>query len=213
MSRTKYRRIVSVAVSLFFASTASLCLAEPFGHDELGVLVQARWSIGELHSEQNRWQAHIALNSASDVARTVNKFALTKYGLADSLQDDSLAGYFQQRSPHTLLFSLDASGNGMGYLYGLPVMGKFSPVLHAAGTESSTGGSFIANPWVWVGAVAIGVAASSGGGSSGGGSGEGNTTSVVTIPKGPVVGTDDCRLVDTSEGVNEATVIGRECGQ
>lgn len=167
-----YKKIIGLVIGVL-AITPNLCLAAPPGKQP-SVLLEFDWQIGDVHTEQRRWGVSFAMGSAGDVHRSINKRASLQSGQKVEIGNEILAGYFQERSPYALKWSTDSFGNSLGLLYGLPVMEKFSPVLNATDNSDGSSTSVFANPWTWVGAIAIGLAVSS---SDNGGSDE-DTNSV-----------------------------------
>ncbi len=193
-----FRRVLSRVVTLAFTLSPCLSYAAP-PQDQVGVLVGFNWNVGDVHPDQSRWQANFALGSTGNIVRSIYEAASINGNVDDSFQYEYIAGYYHERSLLPLQWSTDSMGNSLGRLYGVPVMTKFSPVFNASGSSTGADSTIVSNPWVWVGAVVVGVAAAAGGG-GGGGSNSSSTNS-----GGTLIGGDECNVV--SGGASDPRVV------
>ncbi len=200
MSSLVFRRVLSSIVALALTLSPCLSYAAP-PQDHLGVLVEFDWQIGDVHTEQRRWELSFAAGSTGDVQRSMNVRS-HQSGQTAQIGNEILTGYFQERSPYALKWSIDAFGRSVGLLYGLPMVAKFTtPVLNATGSSAGSFSTVVASPWIWGGAIAIGLAAAAGGGGNGdvnfgGSDGGGRNINVLA-------GSGSC-------GTNGGTVVGND---
>ena len=184
--------------------------------DSVGLRAEAKIYFGQTHSKQARWMANFAMANTRQLFKYANPVFLDAEQNTQNktLNYDPVSVMFEGRSPFPMAFYLTSFGDRSAEIFGTPVAAKISPVNTANGKETS----WVANPWVWVGAVAVGAAAAGGGGGGGSSSGGSNNQDDNTMvagqdsgSNGQTVGTDDCRAVDTTNNPNNATVIGGEC--
>ena len=189
-----YRTLVTHI--LFLAS--AVVSAERQFDQSIGLRFEAQWRFGETHETQSRWMHSIALAKTADLFRFVRPVHGIDSKFNASPTDHELATViYDYRSPFIVEYQREALGDAKTSLFGVPVAMKFSPVNSATGEEAS----WVANPWVWVGALAVGAAAAGGGGGGGSDSsvdGGGGTNVNVNPEFGTVVGGDDCNVVGGS---------------
>ena len=206
-----FRRVLSRAVTLALTLSPCLSYAAP-PQDQVGVLMEFYWNVGDVHSDQSRWQANIGLGSTSNIVRSMYETASIHGSVEAPSEDVYFAGYYQERSILPLQWSTDSMGNSLGRLYGVPVVSKFSPVFNASGSSAESGSTILSSPWVWIGAVVVGVAAAAGGGGGGSISGSGGGTNVNVGPSGG----GDCisgdNTVDRENPSTDGTYIEVGCG-
>ncbi len=173
--------------------------------DSLGFSFHWTYTIGEKHTDQFRWQSSFALAGSNGLHAHTARQSNT---LIDATEHEVALhyDYLMQMSPLPLQVQFNANGDISGALFGIPLVTKTSYTSHAGETTSS-GLTWTTNPWVWGGAIAIGVAAASGGGGSGGSSN--NSANGTTL-----VGGDECNVVSGSptnpEVVSGCGVAGNE---
>jgi hypothetical protein len=158
------RGVFPPLLALALTLSPVLSYAAP-SQDRVGVLMEFNWNAGDVHPDQSRWQANLALGSTSTIVRSMYATADINRKVDDVFEYDTSAGYYQERSLMPLQWSTDSTGNSLGRLYGLPVLSKLSPAFNASGSTGS-GSTIVAKPWVWLGAIVVGVAASASGGGS-----------------------------------------------
>ena len=202
-----FRRILSSVVTLTLALSPCLSYAAP-PQDRVGVLVEFGWNMGDVHSDQSRWQANFALGSTDNIVRSVYKSVSINSSVDNSFDYEYFASYYQERSLLPLQWSTDSLGNSLGMLYGFPVVTRLSPAFNAAGSSAGSGTTIASNPWVWVGVAVVGLAAvagGSGGGSSSGVSGSGGGTEVNVVSG---VGGEECDVVSGEDVTSVEPVSG-----
>ncbi|WP_372783092.1 hypothetical protein [Litorivivens sp.] len=205
-------RIIARVVTLVLALLPCLSYAAS-PQDRVGVLVELNWQLGDIRPDQNRWQANFALGQTGDIVRAVHETASLTASKYDPFEFEYVAGYYQEHSLRPLQWSTDSLGNSLGRLYGVSVVSKISPVFNASETSTGSSATLASNPWVWIGAVVVGVAATAGGGGGGGGGG-GSSNSSGTNNNGTLVGGDECDVVSGSatapQVVSGCQVAGNE---
>ena len=169
-------------------SASNLIVAEP-DIEGFGLRAEAVYRFGDKHVTQDRWMANFAVANSAQLIRYANPIANRQRSHINDLNYEPAIAAFQDRSPFAVQFNFTALGDRTTMLWGVPVAAKISPVRSADGQ----GSSWVANPWVWVGAVVVGAAASGGGGGGRGGSNNGSTNSGETL-----VGGDECDIVRVS---------------
>ena len=174
-------------------SVSNSIVAEP-DTEGFGLRAEAVYWFGDKHVTQDRWVAHFAVANSAQLIRYANPIVNRHRSNIDDLNYEPAMAAFQDRSPFAVQFNFTSLGDRTTMLWGVPVAAKISPVRSVDGQ----GSSWVANPWVWVGALAVGAAASGGGGgsSSGGGSagsGGGDGTPSIEV----VCADDDAVLGDT----------------
>lgn len=185
-----FPRVIAHTVTLVLPLSPCLSYAVP-PQNQVGVLVELNWNVGDVHPDQSRWQANFALGSTGNIVRSVYETASVNGSVAGSFDYEYFVGYYQERSLLPLRWSADSLGNSLGMLYGFPVVTKYAPVFTASGNSAGSTTTIASNPWVWVGVAVVGLAASAGGGSgSSGNSGTNNG--------GTVVGGEECDIVSGS---------------
>lgn len=165
-----FHRVLSSAVTLTLALSPCLSYAAP-PQEQLGVLVEFAWNVGDVHPDQSRWQTNFALGPSSNIVRLMYETDSINASVGASFENKYFAGYSGERSLLPLQWSTDSMGKSLGMLYGVPVVTKFSPVFNASGSNTGSGLTIVSNPWVWVGAAVVGLAAAAGGGGGGDSSG------------------------------------------
>lgn len=182
-----FRRVLSCVVTPSLTLSSCLGYAAP-PQDQVGVLVEFNWNVGDVHPDQSRWQANFALGSTGNIVRSMYEAASINGSVDDLFEHEYFAGYHQERSLLPLQWSTDSMGNSLGRLYGLPVVTKFSPIFNASGNSAGSGSTIVSNPWVWVGAAIVGLAATAGGGGSDSDGGSASTSDSCGTNGGTVVG-------------------------
>ena len=191
-----FPRVIARTVTLVLALSPCLSYAAP-PQGQGGVLVEFNWNVGDVHPYQSRWQANFALGSSGNIVRSMYETASINGSVDDLIEYDYFAGYYQERSLMPLHWSTDSMGNSYGRLYGVPVVTKFSPSFNASESSTGSGSSIASDPWVWLGAVVVGLAAASssdGGSSDSGGASTSNscgTNGGTVVGNGGAVNTDD----------------------
>ena len=171
-----------VLVSLL--SVSSSIVAEP-DIEGLGLRAEAVYWFGDKHVTQDRWMANFAVANGAQLIRHANPIVNRHRSHINDLNYEPAIAAFQDRSPFAIQFNFTSLGDRTTMLWGVPVAARISPVRSANGQ----GSSWVANPWVWVGAVVVGAAASGGGG----GSDNGSINSGETLAGG-----DECDIVRVS---------------
>lgn len=169
MFNVSLRGALPPLMALALTLSPILSYAAP-SQDRVGVLMEFNWNVGDVHSDQSRWQANLAVGSTGNIVRSMYATADINRKVDGVFEYDAIASYYQERSLMPLQWSTDSTGNSLGRLYGLPVLSKLSPVFSASGSSTGSGSTILAKPWVWLGAIVVGVAASASGGGGGGGS-------------------------------------------
>ncbi len=201
---------ISLRITTFIA--VFLCCTSPIKAEEqqYSLVLNFKLQFGSLAVQQDRWVGNLFVShnarAQADILQPTQATFLGMNGneVAHFLTFSGQNARLLTRE-HTFVrpfaqLSLSSSGVKTGYLYGLPVAyHNPSLIKHANGSEGSS--SFFANPWVWVGAVAVGAAAAAGGGGGGSDSDGGESTTVVGGDNCTVVGGDD---VVTSGGCQAA---------
>ena len=179
-------RTILLAFSLLAISSPGF--AERQFDQEIGVRLETQWHIGKTHQTQSRWQHSFAIAKTPELFRFIRPIYGIDTGFNEVQPANELVSVlYERRSPFVFEYQLGAFGDSKTMLFGVPVAQQVSPVNSASGKEAS----WVANPWVWVGAVAVGAAAASGGG---GGSSSGDDSSGGTT----LVGGDECNGVSGS---------------
>lgn len=166
MFSVSFRGVLPPLMALALTLSPILSYAAP-SQDRVGVLMEFNWNVGDVHSDQSRWQAKLAVGSTRNIVRSMYATADINRKVDDVFEHDASAGYYQERLLMPLQWSTDSTGNSLGRLYGLPVLSKLSPVLNASGSSTGSSSTIVAKPWVWLGAIVVGVAASASGGGGG----------------------------------------------
>lgn len=173
-------------------SVSSSIVAEP-DIEGFGLRAEAVYWFGDKHVTQDRWVANFAVANSAQLIRYANPIVNRHRSHINDLNYEPAIAAFQYRSAFAVQFNFTSLGDRTTMLWGVPVAAKISPVRSVNGQSSS----WMANPWVWVGAVVVGAAASSGG--SGGGGGSGSSGSETTLVGG-----------DGSCGTEGGTVVGSD---
>lgn len=188
-----YRALLTL--SLVMASTVTS--AERQFDQSIGFRFETQWRFGETHVTQSRWLHSFAVAKTADLFRFIRPVHGVDVEFNKSQTDYELASViYEYRSPFIFEYQFEALGDAKTSLFGIPVAKQVSPVNSATGKETS----WVANPWVWVGALAVGAAAAGGGGGGSGSSidGSGGTNVNVDPEFGTVVGGDECNVVGGS---------------
>ncbi len=175
-----------------------------------GLRAEAVYRFGDKHVAEDRWVASFAVASSSQLVRYANPPINRRSPYLNDLNDEPTIAVFQDRSPFALQFNFTSFGDHTTMLWGVPVAAKVSPVRSVNGQ----GSSWVASPWVWVGAAVVGAAAL-GGGSSGsggedgsvGGAGSCGTEGGTFVGSGGAVNTDD----PTSSPGDDSTKVETGC--
>ncbi len=156
-----------LALAVFLISISSLGLADNQFGESIGLRLETQWRIGQKHETQSRWQHSFAIAKTAELFRFIRPMndMDASYGQAQS-EIELASLVYERRSPFVFEYQLGSIGDTKTMLFGVPVAQQISPVNSANGKQSS----WVANPWVWVGAVAVGAAAAAGGGGGGGSS-------------------------------------------
>lgn len=193
---------ISLRITSFIA--AFLCCTSPIkaAEQQYSLALNFTLQFGSLAAEQDRWVSNLFVShNARAQADVLQSSQLTSLGMKGNSVSHLLASSGQNALLLTqgdtfvrpfAQFSLSSSGVKTSYLYGIPVAyHNPSLIKHANGSEGGSG--FFANPWVWVGAVAVGAAVAAGGGGGGSDSDGGESTTFV--------GGDDCNVVGGDDTV------------
>ncbi len=188
---------------VFAFSVAHATFAEP-DIEGFGLRAEAVYWFGHKHMKQDRWATNFAVANSAQLIRHANPMTNRHRSHIDDLNYDPVVAAFQDRSPFAIQFNITASGDYTTMLWGVPVAAKISPLRSADGQ----GSSWVAKPWVWVGALAVGGALASGGGGSSGSDGS-NADSGTTV-----VGGDECNIVSADDSgpsvISGCGVLGTE---
>ena len=186
-------------------SVSSSIVAEP-DMEGFGLRAEAVYWFGDKNVTQDRWVANFAVANGAQLIRYANPIVNRHRSHIDDLNYEPVMAAFQNRSPFAVQFNFTSLGDRTTMLWGVPVAAKISPVRSVDGQ----GSSWVANPWVWVGALVVGAAAAGGGGggsSSGGGGSGGGGTEVNVVSGG---GGENCDLV-SGEGGTDVQPVSGDC--
>ncbi len=178
-----------ILAAVFTFSVSCPIVAEP-NIDSFGLRAEAVYWFGRQHSDQDRWVASFALANSAQLIRHANPVSNRHRTYNGDWDYELAAAVFQDRSPFAVQFNLTAHGDHTTMLWGVPVAAKISPMRSANGQ----GASWVANPWVWVGAVAVGGALAGGGGSGSGGGDSSSNNGGTTVAGG-----EECDVVSVSD--------------
>lgn len=157
----------ALALGVFFTSISSSLFADSQFGESIGLRLETQWRIGQKHETQSRWQHSFAIAKTGELFRFIRPVYGVDASYSHAEPETQLASLvYERRSPFVFEYQLGSIGDTKTMLFGVPVAHQISPVNSANGKESS----WVANPWVWVGAAAVGVAAAAGGGGGGGSS-------------------------------------------
>lgn len=191
---------ISLRIASFIA--AFLCCISPTkaAEQQYSLTLNFTLQFGSLAAQQDRWVSNLFVShnarAQADVLQSsqVTSLGMNGNGVSHLLASSGKNALLLTQS-HPFVrpfaqFSLSSSGIKISYLYGIPVAyHNPSLIKHANGSEGSS--SFFANPWVWVGAVAVGAAVAAGGGGDGSNYNGGESTTLVGGDDCTVVGGDD----------------------
>jgi hypothetical protein len=70
MFSVPFRGVLPPLLTLVLTLSPVLSYAAP-SQDRVGVLMESNWNVGDVHSDQSRWQANLALGSTGNILRSM----------------------------------------------------------------------------------------------------------------------------------------------
>lgn len=89
------RGVLSPLLALALTLSPVLSYAAP-SQDRVGVLMEFNWNVGDVHSDQSRWQANLALGSTNNIVRSMYAAADINRKVDDVFEYDAWIGIFIQ---------------------------------------------------------------------------------------------------------------------
>jgi hypothetical protein len=70
MFSVSFRGVLTPLMALALTLSPLLSYAAP-SQDRVGVLMEFNWNMGDVHPDQSRWQANLALSSTGNILRSM----------------------------------------------------------------------------------------------------------------------------------------------